>query len=100
MTRFILRRLLIMIPTLFAISVVAFIIIQLPPGNYLTTLIAQASEGGERIDRSQLDALAKQYGLNEPLYVQYFTWMWGILTRADFGYSFEWNRPVLALLTD
>jgi peptide/nickel transport system permease protein len=100
MTRFILRRLLIMIPTLLAISIVTFIIIQLPPGNYLTTLIAQASEGGERIDRSQLDALAKQYGLNEPLYVQYLTWMWGILTRADFGYSFEWNRPVLVLLMD
>jgi peptide/nickel transport system permease protein len=95
-----LRRLLIMIPTLVAISIVAFVIIQLPPGNYLTTLIAQAAEGGERIDRSHLDALAKQYGLNEPLHVQYFTWIWGILTRADFGHSFEWNRPVLVLLMD
>lgn len=100
MTRFILSRLAIMIPTLLAISIVTFVIIQLPPGNYLTTLVAQASEGGERIDRSALDALAKQYGLNEPLYVQYFTWMWGILSRADFGYSFEWNRPVLEMLWD
>ncbi len=100
MTKFILRRLLIMIPTLFAISIATFVIIQLPPGNYLTTLIAQASEGGERIDRSQLDALAKQYGLNEPLHVQYLTWMWGIFTRADFGYSFEWSRPVFELLVD
>lgn len=100
MSTFILRRLLVMIPTLLAISIVTFLIIQLPPGNYLTTLVAQASEGGERIDRSQLDALAQQYGLNQPLYVQYFTWMWGILTRGDFGYSFEWNRPVWGLLAD
>src|SRR5688500_9971212 len=100
MASFVLRRLLIMIPTLLAISVVAFAIIQLPPGNYLTTLVAQASEGGERIDRSQLEALAKQYGLNEPLHVQYFTWLRGILTRGDFGYSFEWNRPVVELLVD
>lgn len=98
MIRFILRRILIMIPTLMAISVVTFVIIQLPPGNYLTTLVAVAAEGGDRIDRSQLMALAARYGLNEPLYVQYFTWIWGILSRADFGYSFEWNRPVIELL--
>ena len=39
----------------------------------------------------------QRYGLNEPLHIQYLTWMHGILTRADFGYSFEWNRPVLEL---
>jgi peptide/nickel transport system permease protein len=100
MLRFILRRLLIMIPTLFAISVVTFAVIQLPPGDYLTTLVATASEGGERIDSSQLAALAERYGLTQPLHVQYLTWMQGILTRGDFGYSFEWNRPVMELLSD
>lgn len=100
MARFILRRVLIMIPTLLAIAIVTFVIIQLPPGNYLTTLVAIASEGGDRIDRSQLAALAQRYGLNEPMHVQFITWMWGILTRADFGFSFEWNRPVLGLIME
>jgi peptide/nickel transport system permease protein len=87
-----------MIPTLLAISIVTFAIIQLPPGNYLTTLVAVAAEGGERIDSSQLEALAARYGLNEPIHIQYLTWMHGILTRADFGYSFGYNRPVLDLV--
>lgn len=98
MTRYIIRRLVYMIPTLFAISIVSFVIIKLPPGNYLTTLVAQLASQGESIDPAQLESLKQRYGLDQPIYVQYWLWMSNILLHGDFGYSFEWNRPVADLL--
>ena len=89
-----------MIPTLFAISVVAFFIIQLPPGDFLTSLVAGMAEQGETIDNAQLAALKQRYGLDQPFYVQYWKWISGILLRGDFGQSFEWNRPVNTLIWD
>src|SRR5262245_46230414 len=88
-----------MVPTLFAISVVAFVIIQLPPGNFLDTLLAQLSAQGESVNAATLAALRDYYGLGEPVYVQYLKWIWGIF-QGDFGYSLEWNRPVSALIWD
>lgn len=87
-----------MIPTLFGISVVSFFIIQLPPGDYLTSLAASMSAQGETIDSAQLAALKLRYGLDQPFYVQYWKWISGILFRGDFGQSFEWNRPVNTLI--
>lgn len=98
MLQFILRRVLYMIPTLFAISIVSFIIIQLPPGDYLTSLVATMAATGETVDRAQLVALEQRYGLGQPIYVQYWKWISGILLRGDFGQSFEWNQPVSALI--
>src|SRR5262249_15561852 len=99
MARYVVRRILLMIPTLFAISVVAFIIIQLPPGDFLDTLVAQLSAQGESVNAATLAALREYYGLGEPLYLQYVKWVWGIF-QGDFGYSLEWNRPVSSLIWD
>ena len=93
------RRILILIPTLLAISIVAFVIIQLPPGDYLTSYVSQLASHGETVDQSTIQGLQEQYGLNTPIYVQYAKWMGGVL-RGDFGYSFDWRRPVATLLWD
>ena len=98
MLRFVGRRLLYLVPTLFLISVVSFAIIQLPPGDFLTTYVANLQAQGEFVDRGQLAALEARYGLNEPIYVQYWKWISGIIFHLDFGRSFEWNLPVSTLL--
>jgi len=98
MAQFIFRRVLYMIPTLFAISIVSFIIIQLPPGDFLTTLVAQLSSQGESVNQESLDALRRQYGLGEPIWIQYLIWMRNILLHGDFGDSFEYSRPVRDLI--
>jgi peptide/nickel transport system permease protein len=97
-TAYILRRLLLMIPTLIAISVVSFAIIQLPPGDFLDSMLAEMEAQGGRMDEDQVAAIRARYGLDQPVWVQYFDWIGGILTRGDFGMSFEWNRPVSELL--
>ena len=94
MLQFIVRRLLLMLPTLFAVSVVAFIIIQLPPGDYVTSYMANLATSGETLDQQRLDALRERYGFDEPIYVQYWKWVSGIVTEGDFGQSFEWGKPV------
>ena len=97
MARYILERILYAIPTLILISIVSFTIIQLPPGDFLTSYIAQLSQAGQTVDEATIAALTKRYGLEQPIYVQYFKWVWGML-RGDFGQSFEWNRPVNTLI--
>jgi peptide/nickel transport system permease protein len=98
MLAFIIRRILYMIPTLFAISLVVFFIIQLPPGDYLTTLIAALGSQGETVNQEAIRSLEDRYGLDQPWYVQYFYWMRNILLHFDFGNSFEYNRPVTDLI--
>jgi peptide/nickel transport system permease protein len=98
MLGYILRRVLFMIPTLFIISVISFIIIQLPPGDYLTTYAAQMSAEGDAIDRAALEALKERYGLGQPIYVQYYKWVSGIILRGDWGQSMEWQKPVKELI--
>lgn len=91
------RRLLYMIPTLIVISIISFVLIQLPPGDFLSSYIATLAASGDHVDAALEAALRKRYGLDQPLYVQYFKWISGML-RGDFGYSFEWNRPVSELI--
>ncbi len=100
MTIFIIKRLLFMIPTLVLISIVSFMIIQLPPGDYLTTVVAELTASGGTVDPQQLIALRERYGLGDPIYVQYFKWITGIVFRGDFGQSFQWDRPVTALVME
>ncbi|MCX6032736.1 MAG: ABC transporter permease [Chloroflexi bacterium] len=95
---YIMRRVLIMIPTLFLISVVSFAALQLPPGDYLTSYAAQLTTTGEYIDQESLDSLRDRYGLGQPVYVQYTKWVTGIITRGDFGQSMEWQMPVKNLV--
>lgn len=99
MLQFILRRLLYMIPTFFVTSVVAFAVIQLPPGDFATTYVAaQAAQGDSSSAQEVLAQLRKSYGLDQPMYIQYSKWMWGILTRGDFGIAFEFHQPVSSLI--
>ncbi len=97
MLSYIIRRLIGMVPTLIIVSVLTFIIIQLPPGDFLTTLSTQAAASGGSIDEAAMDALRRQYGLDQPMYVQYLTWVAGF-PRGDFGYSIEWKTPVANLV--
>ena len=98
MLGYIRKRLLLMIPTLFGISVVAFMVIQLPPGDYLTSVLASMADSGITVDEAQMARMREVYGLDDPIYVQYWKWISGILLRGDFGYSFEWGRPVSELI--
>ncbi len=98
MFAYIVRRVLIMIPTLFLISIISFVAIQLPPGDYLTSYVATLRTMGENIDQQQLDSMRERYGLGQPVYVQYYKWISGILLRGDWGQSFEWQKPVKELI--
>nr|WP_174257369.1 ABC transporter permease [Phytoactinopolyspora alkaliphila] len=99
--RYIGRRGLILIPTLFAISVVTFIVIQLPPGDFLSTRMAQLqSQGDGSLGAQELARLTERYGLDQPIYVQYWQWFSNIIFRGDFGDSFDYGRPVSALLAE
>jgi len=99
MLSFIIRRILMFIPLLLAISVISFIIIQLPPGDFLTTMITQMKMSGIELAKDQAAALAQLYGLDKPIYIQYFIWMRNLL-RGDLGRSFQWNRPVNEILAE
>ena len=98
MFRYIIRRLVLMIPTFFLISIVSFVALQLPPGDYLTSYAAQLSSMGETVDQEAIESLRERYGLGEPYYVQYSKWVYGILVRGDWGQSMEWQRPVSQLI--
>ena len=98
MLKYIAWRILMMIPTLLAISIVSFLIIQLPPGDFLTSYLAQLTSMGETVSEEVIEALRARYGLGSPVYVQYWTWMTGIITQGDFGMSLLWGRPVSELL--
>ncbi len=99
MLLYILRRLLGTIPTLFFISLVTFIIIQLPPGDYLSTQIAEMKAQGEGLSAEKIDYLRRLYGLDRPLWEQYLIWLSGLL-RGDLGWSFEYDRPVAEVIGD
>jgi peptide/nickel transport system permease protein len=97
MVSFIFRRLLWSIPLLFTVSLIAFAIIQLPPGDFITALSASLAESGDALDTEALEALRARYGLNEPFLIQYWKWISGVLV-GDFGMSFEWRQPVSELI--
>ncbi len=99
MLRFVVRRLVIMVPLLLFISVVTFIVIQLPPGDYLTTFyISNLRDSGLELDEAQVQSLVAQFGFDRPLHEQYFRWITNIL-RGNLGWSFQWNSSVNDVLT-
>jgi len=98
MIGFIVKRLLWMIPSLFAVSFLAFVLIQLPPGDYVTTYIATLAASNEIVDQTATAELRTRFGLDQPFIVQYLKWIVGIVTRGDFGLSFEWQQPVSDLI--
>ncbi len=98
MAKFILQRALIAIPLMLVVSVLVFIIIQLPPGDFFDQYRIRMEQQGDSVDQAVLDRLKAEYGLDQPWPVQYYKWIEGIVTRGDFGYSFEFNRPVSTLI--
>jgi len=108
MFSFLIRRILIMIPTLFVISALVFIIIQLPPGDYLSNQLSELQSQGDAAAAEKLEFLRRQHGLDQPLLLQYFAWvgLWpgpdgfsGLL-QGDLGFSFEYNQPVNDVVGD
>lgn len=98
MVQTILRRILLAIPTLFVITLVSFIVIQLPPGDFLTAYKAKLAQTGEIISPAAEAQLRERYGLDKPILVQYLLWIKGILLEGDFGQSLEFNKPVSTLI--
>src|SRR6201998_3485255 len=99
MLSYIVHRILIMIPTLIAISIVIFTIINLPPGDYFSTYIAELQSSGEAADLAKINFLKAQYGFDRPLWEQYIFWAGGLL-HGDMGYSFAYNLPVNQVVGD
>ena len=99
MLGYLVHRILIMIPTLIAISVVIFTIINLPPGDYFSTYIAELQSSGEAADLAKIHFLQVQYGFDRPLWEQYLYWVAGLL-QGDMGYSFAYNLPVNDVVGD
>jgi len=91
------RRALLAIFTVWAISVLSFVIIQLPPGDYVTSYIAQMASMGSVVTDEEAQNLRIQYGLGQPIYVQYLKWM-RLIAQGNFGMSMEWRRPVTEVI--
>lgn len=99
MQSYILRRSVIAILTVLAVSVISFLVIQLPPGDYVTAYIAQLQSTGTVISMEEAANIRQQYGLDQPFYVQYFKWIVQI-AKGNFGVSMLYNRPVSAVIGD
>jgi peptide/nickel transport system permease protein len=99
MFAYITRRIVLAIFTVWAVSVLAFAIIQLPPGDYITSYIAQMASTGSIVSEQEAENLRIQYGLDRPIYIQYYKWMAQIV-QGSFGMSMEWRRPVLEVIGD
>ena len=91
---FIGKRLLWMLPFLVAVSFLSFVLIQLPPGDYVTTYIATLAASNEVVDQNTAADLRNRFGLDQPMVVQYWKWISNIVFHGDFGLSFEWQQPV------
>ena len=99
MLRYILQRILLIPVLLFLFSVVVFALVQAPPGDYLTSYIATLSSSGSSLDQDQIAALKQQFGLDQPVYIQYLRWMQS-LTRGNLGLSLEYQRPNAELIAE
>src|SRR5947207_5752601 len=99
MLGYLVNRILIMIPTLIAISILIFVIINLPPGDYFSTYIAELQSQGENSNLAKLALLKAQYGFDKPLWEQYLYWAFGLL-QGDLGYSFLYDLPVNKVVGD
>lgn len=97
MLQYVIKRLLLLPLLLFIFSVFAFLIIQAPPGDFVTSYVAELAASGSSMDQIQIDALRELYGLDRPVYVQYLKWM-GQILRGDLGISLDWQKPISELI--
>jgi peptide/nickel transport system permease protein len=100
MGAFIVRRVLMLIPFLFLVSALSFVVIQLPPGSFVDTYKRNLEAQGGVVNQAQLQALEVRYGLDKPLVVQYGIWISNMVLRGDFGNSFTYQRPVIDILKE
>ncbi|MBW7452600.1 ABC transporter permease [Paenibacillus sepulcri] len=98
MLQYTLKRIVLTIPVVILISFIVFYIIQLPPGDYVSNYSAQMSVAGEVFTQEDMEAMRADLGLNRPIYEQYFIWARDIVVHWDFGYSFNYNKPVTAVI--
>lgn len=99
MIAFLTRRLLLGLLTIWLISVLSFVIIQLPPGDFVDAYVAQLAASGSSVSAEEAEAMRRLYGLGQPFYVQYFKWISRVVV-GDFGESMEWRRPVVEVIGD
>ena len=85
--------------TVLAISILAFVIIQLPPGDYVTSYIIAMSSSGSAVSEGEAEALRQQLGLDRPIHIQYLKWF-GLILQGNFGMAMEWGRPVRDVIGD
>lgn len=98
MKNYVFQRLIYMVFLLWLVSVVTFIVIELPPGDYLSTYIARLEQNtGEQLSEDIVERLRRQYGLDLPTHLRYFKWF-GQVLQGDFGFSFDWQQPVRDLI--
>ncbi len=94
MLNYILQRIMRIIPQLFLISVLAFVIIQLPPGDMLEERLNRLRAAGRQVDQDEIERLTRLYGLDKPYHIRYLRWISNILFRFEWGFSWTWNKPV------
>lgn len=99
MTRYIVHRFAHALVTIWAISLISFLIIQLPPGDFVDAYIANLSASGNPVSLEQAESMRRLYGLDRPMLVQYGLWIERLLS-GDFGISMEWGRPVAEVVGD
>lgn len=99
MLSFLLRRISAGVLTIIVASMLSFLVIQLPPGDYVTAYIANLQSTGTFVSQEEAAALRIQYGLDQPIYVQYLKWA-GLMARGNFGMAMEYNRPVREVIGD
>lgn len=101
MIRFLARRTVYMLLTVWVISIISFVLIQLPPGDYVTKMVSQMmAQGADKISPEVVTALREQYGLNDPIYVQYAKWVRNIIFEGNFGYSLTFRRDAVDIIME
>jgi peptide/nickel transport system permease protein len=99
MWKYLLRRFAYMAFTVWVISVISFVVIQLPPGDFVTNLMSQMlASGASEIPTDFEESMRELYGLNQPMYVQYFKWVRNIFLKGDFGYSYVYRKDTAELI--
>ena len=100
MWKYVLKRIGLFIPTIIIISFVIFFIMQLPEGDYVSSYVARMQAEGEVFTEQDIANLRAEYGLDKPWHVRYVQWIWKIISKGDFGYSFAYGRPVWSVIMD
>jgi len=97
MKSYVFQRLVYMIFLLWLVSIVTFVVIQLPPGDYLSTYISRLEQAGQDLSDEEVENLRRQYGLDLPLFPRYIKWF-GQVLQGNFGFSYDWQKPVKDLI--